>query len=109
MGRFELRLRVLHERLSLLGGERAVGDEPGGVLLAHGGLLRDPRHHQRLRVGRLVLFLMAEAPVADEVDDDVVPELVPVGHREPDRGDRRLGVVGVDVDDRNVEALGEVR
>ena len=51
---------------------------------------------------------MAEAPVADEVDDDVVAEARAVGEREPDRRDRRLGIVGVDVDDRRVEALGEV-
>ena len=31
-----------------------------------------------------------------------------VREREPDRGDRRLGVVGVDVDDRDVEALRQV-
>ena len=29
---------------------------------------------QRLGVGRLVLLLVAEAPVADEIDDEVVPE-----------------------------------
>ena len=32
------------------------------------------RHHQRLRVGGLVLLVVPEAPVADEIDDDVVPE-----------------------------------
>ncbi len=44
----------------------------------------------------------------DEIDDDVVAELVPVGEREADRRQRRLGVIGVHVDDRNVEPLGEV-
>ena len=56
----------------------------------------------------LVLLVVAVAPVADEVDDDVVAEAAAEGHREPDRRDRGLGVVGVDVDDRHVEALGEV-
>ena len=51
---------------------------------------------------------MTEPPVADEVDDGVMPELGPVGEREADCTDRRLGVVGVDVDDRHVEALREV-
>ena len=51
---------------------------------------------------------MPESPVADEVDDDVVAELLAVREREADRGERRLGVVGVHVDDRHVEALREV-
>ena len=71
-------------------------------------MLLDPLDHQRLRVGRLVPLVVAVAPVADEVDDDVVPEAAPEAEREPDRRDRRLGIVGVDVDDRDVEALGEV-
>ena len=51
---------------------------------------------------------MTEPPVADEVDDDVLLEQPPEVEREPDRGDRSLGIVGVDVDDRYVEALREV-
>ena len=46
--------------------------------------------------------------VADEVDDDVVAEPRAIREREPDRRERRLRVVGVDVDDRHVEALREV-
>jgi hypothetical protein len=46
-----------------------------------GGNLSD---HQRLRVRGLVLLVVAEAAVADEIDDDVVAELLPVGEREPD-------------------------
>jgi hypothetical protein len=62
----------------------------------------------RLRVGGLVLFVVAVAAVADQVDDDVVLEAAAVRHRQPDGRDAGLGVVGVDVDDREVEALGEV-
>ena len=51
---------------------------------------------------------MAEAAVADEVDHEVVAELGAVGEREPDGAQGGLGVVGVDVDDRDVEALREV-
>ena len=99
--------RVL-ERVGLLGGEHALLDEPRGELLADGRVRGDALRHQRLRVRRLVLLVVAEAPVADEVDDDVVAEAAAVREREPDRRDRRLGVVGVDVDDRDVEALREV-
>jgi hypothetical protein len=41
-----------------------------------------------------------EAAVADEIDDDVVREAVSEREREPDRGDRGFGIVGVDMDDR---------
>ena len=51
---------------------------------------------------------MPEAAVADEVDHEVVAELRAVGESEPDGGQRRLGIVGVDVHDRHVEALREV-
>ncbi len=51
---------------------------------------------------------MAEATVADEVDDDVVAEAAPVGEGEADGGDRGLRIVGVDVHDRRVEALRQV-
>ena len=50
-------------------------DERCGVLLAHASAARAIRaRHQRLRVRGLVLLVVAEAPVADEVDDDVVAE-----------------------------------
>ncbi len=86
----------------------SVGDEARSELLAHGRMLRNGRREQRLSVRGLVLLVVAVPPVADEVDDDVVAEAATVGEREPDRGERGLGVVGVDVDDRDVEALGEI-
>ena len=99
--------RRLH-RLYLVLGEHTLLHELLRILLANGRLRLDPRDLERLRVRRLVLLVVPEAPVADEVDDDVVAELLPEGEREPDRRDRSLRVVGVDVDDRNVEPLGEV-
>ena len=48
--------------------------------------------HQRLRVRGLVLLVVTEAPVADEVDHDVLRRsAAPIRHREPHRGDRGLG------------------
>ncbi len=51
---------------------------------------------------------MPEAAIADEVDDDVVAELLAIREREPRSRQRRFRIVGVDVDDRDVEALREV-
>ena len=86
----------------------AAVDELVRELLAHGRVLAIAGGEQRLRVRGLVLLVVTVAAVADEVDDDVVAEAPPVREREPDRRERSLGLVGVDVDDRNVEALREV-
>ncbi len=77
-------------------------------MLAHGRLVVDPLDHQRLRVRGLVLLVVPEAAVADDVDHEVVPELGAVRERERDRAQSSLRVVGVDVHDRDVEALGEI-
>ena len=63
----------------------------------------------RLRVRRLVLLVVAEAAIADQVDEHVAPERAPEIDREVHRGDARVDVVGVDVHDRHVEAFGQVR
>ena len=99
---------LVEDRVGPLLRHDALLDEPRGVLLAHGRLQLDPLDLQRLRVGRLVLLLVAEAPVPDEVDDEVVAELRAVGEREPHGAEGRVGVVGVHVDDRDVEPLREV-
>ncbi len=99
-------LRV--EPLGLLPGDDPPLLEPLRELLADGRVPEDARRHQRLRVRGLVLLVVAVPPIADEVDDDVVAEPPAEREREPDRRDRRLGIVGVDVDDRRVEALREV-
>ena len=108
MCRLQLGAHGREERLGLLGGDDALLHQPRDIQLSHGRLLRDLLHHQRLCVGRLVLLVVPEAAVSDQVDDDVVPELLPVRERKPNRGDRRLRIVRVDVDDRDVEPLGKV-
>ncbi len=89
-------------------------DRPGldqllGVQLGDARVLLDLRGHLRLRVGGLVGLVVAEAAVADEVDQDVVAELLAEREREAHRMDAGAHVVGVDVDDRDVEALRQVR
>ena len=108
VGFLELRLDLALERLGVRLRENTFGHQLVRVLVADGRLLGDPGRHQRLRVGGLVLLVVAVAAVADEIDDHVVLEPAAVGHPQAHRGDARLGVVGVDVDDREVEALREV-
>ena len=104
----QLRLHLGGELVRPLLRDDAALDELRRVLLAHGRVLGDRGREQRLRVRRLVLLVVAVAAVADEIDDDVVAEAPPVREREPDGRDRRFRIVGVDVDDGNVEALREV-
>ena len=60
--------------------------------------------HHRLRERRLVALVVAVAPVADEVDQEVLAEPRPVFPRQPRRLETRGRVVGVDVDDGDLEA-----
>ena len=109
MARGEVVPDLLADRVGLLLGDDALLDEPRRVEVADRRLLLDLRRHLGLRVGGLVGLVVAEAAVADQVDQDVVAELLAEREREPDGGDAGGHVVGVDVDDRDVEALGEVR
>ena len=72
-------------------------------------MLLDRLVHLGLGVGGLVGLVVAKAAIADQVDQHVVAELLAEREREPHRRDAGRDVVGVDVDDRNVEALGQVR
>ncbi len=92
----------------LLLGDHALVDQLAGEQLAHRRVLLDHRVHLGLRVGGLVGLVVAEAAVADQVDQHVVAELLAEGEGQPHGGDAGLDVVGVDVDDRDVEALGQV-
>src|SRR6202011_5795783 len=77
--------------------------------LAHRWMFLDYVVHQRLRVGGLVRLVVAEAPITDQVDDDVATELLTKRGRESDRADAGGDVVRIDMNNRQVEALGDVR
>ena len=96
-------------RPGIVGAQQALLDQLGGEDLAHRRVFVNRLVHLRLGVGGLVRLVVAEAPVADQVDDDVAAELLAEGGGEPDRADAGGDVVGIDMDDRQVEALGNVR
>ena len=100
---------LLGELVGLLLRHDALLDQPRGVEVARRHLVLDLGRHLGLRVRRLVGLVVAEAAVADQVDQHVVAELLAEREREPHGGDAGGDVVGVDVDDRDVEALREVR
>ncbi len=119
LARLHLRPQVLQRRrhlglalparlLHVLGRDHALLDQLLGVDLADRRVGLDRRRRGRLGVGGLVGLVVAEAAVADHVDDDVAAPALAVGHRQADGRRAGLDVVGVDVDDRDVEPLGHV-
>ena len=92
----------------IVGLDDAVRDQVLRVQLPDGRVALDALVHLRLRVRRLVGLVVTEAAIADDVDDRVAPKAAAEVDGETDGGDARLHVVGVDVDDRHVEALGQV-
>jgi len=102
-------VRGLGHGVDLVGPDQSVGDQLRREQLAHRRVLADLQIHERLRVRRLVRLVVTEAPVPDQVHHHVAVVHAAVVVRKGDRGDARLDVVRVDVDDRDVEALGEIR
>jgi hypothetical protein len=99
---------VVQRLLRLVDGEVAPGDELLGVQLAHAAALLDRRVHDRLRVAGVVALVVAVAPVADHVDDDVLGEGLPECEGELHHAHARLRVVAVDMEDRCLDGLGHV-
>ncbi len=97
-------------RLRRRGGRRddPLAGQLLGVALPHRGGLPDPLVHERLRVGRFVPLVVPPAPVAHDIDHHIAVESVAVHYGEPGGGETRFRVVGIHMDDRRVEPLGEV-
>ena len=64
--------------------------------------------HQRLREGRLVALVVAEAAVAEHVDDHRLVELLPELGRDLGGVDNRFRIVAIGVEDRRLDDLGDV-
>ena len=110
--RLELAFEQGGEVLDLAGDpglvDHALADQPGAVDLGDRRVLADRRVHERLGEARLVALIVAEAAVAPHVDDDVAVELLPIFDGELAGEGHRLGIVAVDVEDRRLDALGDV-
>ncbi|MND53740.1 hypothetical protein D3C80_447860 [compost metagenome] len=83
--------------------DQAVGIDARDRLVATDDLV-----HLRLRERRLIAFVMAEAAVAEHVDDDRLVELHPVFGRDLGRIGNRFRIITVDVEDRRFDHLGDV-
>ena len=62
----------------------------------------------RLRKAGFVPLVVAVAPVADQVDQEVLFKFLLVGKGDARHLDAGRRVVGIDVDDRHLEALGQI-
>ena len=99
-----IRCRLVDPRLV----DHALGNQALGIKLADRRVFLDRRIHLRLGEARLVALVVAEPAVAPHVDDDVAVEALPeLGRHLAAEGDR-LGIVAVDVEDRRLDALGDV-
>ena len=89
-------------------GDDALADQLLAVDFQRRRMRADLLVHQRLGERRLVAFVVAEAPVAEHVDDDRPLEFLPVLGRDLGREHHRFRIVAVDVEDQRLDHLGDV-
>ena len=99
---------MLGELLGLAGGQHALGEQALGVELAHRRVLANRAVHQGLCRRRFIGLVVAEAPVAHQVDDDVLAEFLPVAQRQARHEDHRFRVIRIHVQDRRFDHLRHV-
>jgi len=80
----------------------AFPDQPLRINRAHAGMRFHARVHQRLRVARLVRLVVTESTKTDHVDHDVLVELLTIIERDLQHAIRGLGIVAVDMKDRQL-------
>ena len=103
------RLGGFAPRLRVLGTEQPFLDQLRGENVTNRRMFLDGLVHHWLRVCRFVGLVVAKAAVSDQVDDDVAAEFLPEGRGQPHRAHASGDVVGVDVNDRQVEAFRHIR
>ena len=68
---------------------------------------RDDLVDLRLRERGLIALVVAVLAIANEIDQVIELEALPVGDRQPRRFDAGDRIISVDVRDRDLEAAGE--
>ena len=91
-----------------IGINHAFGLQPCGIDIADARVALDHLVHQRLREAGLIAFIMAEATVAPHVDHDIAVECLAEFDRDLARKGNRFGVVAVHVENRGLNALGNI-
>ena len=89
-------------------GDQAFGDQALAIELRRRLVGADDLVHHRLGERRLVAFVVAEAAIAEHVDDDRLVELLPEFGGDLGGVDHRFRIVAVDVEDRRLDHLGDV-
>ncbi len=102
-----LRHQPLHLR-RVAGAHHSFAHETAGPHLRHRGVLADGRRARGLCVHRLVTLVVPVTAIAHEIDEDVLLERRAVGARKPHRDHAPFRIVGVHVEDRDLETLREV-
>ena len=100
--------RALQHALGFARGYHAFVEQLPREEIAHGRVLVDDLVHLRLGERRLVAFVVSPATVADQIDQEILAEGVAVLDRHAHRGQAAFRIVGIDMHDRNLEALGEI-
>jgi hypothetical protein len=93
---------LLGELFGIAGAQHAVGDQTVGIQFAQRRMLADGAVHERLRGRGLVRLVVAQAPVADQVDDDVLVKALAVTQRQTAHKNHGLGIIRVHMQDRRL-------
>ena len=99
----QVRLEGSLHVLDLAFGDQPVGHQPLGVELQRRLVSLDRLVHQGLGEHRLVTLVVAEPPIAEDVDDDVLVELLAELGRNAGGVHHSFRVVAVDVEDRRLD------
>ncbi len=89
-------------------GDDAFADQLLRIEIERGRMRADLLVHQRLRESRLVAFVVAEAAIAEHVDDDRLLELLPEFGRDLGGEHHRFRIVAIGVEDRRLDHLRHV-
>uniref|UniRef100_A0A8W7PUJ8 Uncharacterized protein n=1 Tax=Anopheles coluzzii TaxID=1518534 RepID=A0A8W7PUJ8_ANOCL len=99
---------AVRDRVHVLLVEHARLDQPAGVPVRDGGPAVDHPVQQRVGHGRIVQLVVAPAPVAVQIDEEIFAKLLPVLDRQLRDAGQRLRVVAVHVHHRGHDRLGQI-